>query len=84
MAYDLKQLHERFFTDPMWPELEELIMEYLAPFRSNTTIVTEGKSNDEIATEVKGRNLMIENLERFFTDTKVVTHKLNNAKPNYK
>ena len=84
MAYDLKQLNDRFFTDPMWPEMEELIMEYLTPFRSNTTIETKGKSNDEIATEVKGRNLMIENLEKFLTDTQIIKQRISSVKPTYR
>lgn len=84
MGYDLKQLHERFFSDPMWPEMEELILEYLTPFRSNITIDTKGKSNDEIATEVKGRNLMIENLEKFLGDTKIIRRQITSDKPNYK
>jgi len=83
MAYDLKQLHERFFSDPMWPEMEELIMEYVSPFRSVMDI-PRNLSNDQIATEVRGRQKMVEQMEKFFADTKIITRQITNDKPSYK
>ena len=79
MTYDLRKLNEKFFTDPDWPELENVIKEYLAPFKDVMNIKSD-LSNDEIASEVRGRQMMIEQLERFLSDTGVVRSKIN--KPN--
>ena len=83
MTIDLKLLHEKFFTDPSWGDMEELILEYLAPFRSVMNVDTK-KTNDEIATEVRGRQLMLENLDRFLEDSKIITRRLNKNDNNYK
>lgn len=84
MAIDLKKLHEKFFTDPDWREMEELIESYIAPFRSVSGVVTKGMSNDEIATEVRGRQLMVEQLDKFLEDTKIVRSRINREPISYK
>lgn len=85
MAIDLKKLTEKFFTDPDWAMMEELIEEHIKPVRSTTSIVTKDKSNDEIATEVRGRQLMIESLDRFLSDTGIISRrKVGNNQTNYK
>ncbi len=83
MSYDLKQLNERFFTDPMWGDMEELLMEYLLPFKSVENIA-KGLSNDQIATEVRGRQLMVEQLERFLSDTKIIKQRLDRPLNSFK
>lgn len=83
MAYDLKQLNDRFFTDPMWPDMEELIREYIDPFKSVLNIKPDA-TNDEIATEVRGRQLMVENLEKFLEDTKVIRSRINRPLNSFK
>lgn len=84
MAIDLKKLNDKFFTDPDWSGMEELLESYIEPFESVMNIETEGKTNDQIATEVRGRQLMLENLRKFLSDTKVVKSRIINPKPNYK
>jgi len=83
MTYDLKQLNDRFFTDPMWPDMEELLLEYLAPFRDVKNIKSDA-TNDEIATEVRGRQLMVEQLEKFLMDTKVIRSRINRPTQSFK
>lgn len=83
MAYDLKQLNDRFFTDPMWSDMEELLMEYLEPFKSVVNIPSNA-TNDEIATEVRGRQLMVEQLEKFLEDTKVIRSRINRPVNSFK
>ncbi len=83
MAYDLKQLNERFFTDPMWGDMQELLEEYLEPFKSVLNI-RKNATNDEIATEVRGRQLMVEQLERFLSDTKIIKQRFNKPLNSFK
>ena len=80
---DLKLLHDKFFTDPSWADMEELIMEYIEPFKSVLNI-PEGLSNDQIATEVRGRQKMVEQLERFLTDSKVITRRITRGETSYR
>lgn len=83
MTVDLKKLNDKFFTDPDWREMEELIETYLAPFRDVMEIKTT-LSNDEIATEVRGRQLMIENLDKFLSDSSVLRSKNTRQTISYK
>ncbi len=72
---DLKKLNEKFFTDPDWAMMEELILQYIDPLKSVITIDSK-MSNDEIATEVRGRQIAYDSLDRFLKDSKVVTRKI--------
>ena len=83
MSVDLKTLNDKFFTDPDWSMMEELLLSYIEPFRSVLDIPSN-LSNDQIATEVRGRQKMIEQIERFLVDTKVVREKIKSGKPSYK
>ena len=83
MSYDLKQLNDRFFTDPMWGDMESLLLEYLEPFRSVENIKSN-LSNDEIATEVRGRQLMVEQLEKFLTDTRIIKQRISKPLNSFK
>lgn len=83
MSVDLKKLNDKFFTDPDWKEVEELLTEYLSPFESVMNIDSK-LSNDQIASEVRGRQLMVENLNKFLLDTKVIRQKINSQPKSYK
>lgn len=83
MAIDLKKLNDKFFTDPDWVMMEELLQEYLAPFRDVLNIKNT-MSNDEVASEVRGRQLMVEQLDKFLEDTRVIRSKINKPIQSYK
>lgn len=83
MAIDLKKLNEKFFTDPDWAMMEELLMEYLEPFRSVMNI-PKSMSNAEIAAEIRGRQLMITSLDKFLADSKVIRSSINREPKSYK
>lgn len=53
---DIQKLKEKFFSDPDWKMMEELIHSYIDPLQSSLNI-NPTMSNDEIATEVRGRQL---------------------------
>jgi len=71
MAYDLVQLRDKFFSDPDWRQMEELLNEYLEPMRSVLNI-PDDLTNDQLATEVRGRKLTIEKLEKFLSDSHII------------
>lgn len=83
MAVDLKKLNDKFFTDPDWKEVEELLREYLEPFRSVMNI-PKSMTNAEIAAEIRGRQLMIDRLDKFLEDTKVLRSRIIREPISYK
>jgi len=83
MSVDLKKLTEKFFTDPDWSMMEELILEYIEPMASSMNINTK-MSNDEIATEVRGRQLAYESLSKFLEDSKIITRRAIIKKTTFK
>lgn len=68
---DIKLLKDHFFSDPSWHLVEELIRSYIIPLESCLNIRPD-MSNDEIASEVRGRQLACENLEKFLVDSGIL------------
>lgn len=83
MAVDLRKLKDKFFTDPDWREMEELIREYIEPLASSLNINPE-MSNDQIATEVRGRQLAYKSLNDFLEQTGVLRPRITNKPPTFK
>lgn len=80
---DVKKLTEKFFTDPDWSMMEELLRSYIDPLQFVNTI-DAGMSNDEIATEVRGRQLAYKGLDDFLTQSGVLKPRVSNDKPNFR
>ncbi len=83
MSVDLKKLKDKFFTDPDWREMEELIREYIEPLASSLNINPE-MSNDQIATEVRGRQLAYKGLNDFLEQTGVLRPRPINQPTTFK
>ncbi len=83
MSYDLKKLRDKFFSDPDWIEMEELIEEYLSPMRDTETI-PDNLSNDQIASEVRGRKMITRNLDKFLSDSGIISGRIKRQTPSYK
>lgn len=60
---------EHFFLHPHWESLLSLIELYVEPLKSINAIDAKGKTNDELATEVRARQITVERLEAFIKDT---------------
>lgn len=75
---DLEKLKAKFFTDPDWVMMEELIREYIEPLESVSEINTK-VSNDELATEVRGRQIAYKALNDFLEQSKILKPKINNS-----
>jgi hypothetical protein len=65
----IKLCTEHFFTHPHWESVLGLIDLYVEDLREISNIDTKGKSNDEIATELRARQIVSERLTRFTQDT---------------
>jgi hypothetical protein len=65
----LKICTEDFFTHPNWNSVLEVIEFYISDLYSIENIDTKGKTNDEIATELRARQITKERLKRFIDDS---------------
>ncbi len=80
---DIQLLKEHFFQDPSWHLVEELIENYIEPLKSCLNIRPD-MSNDEIASEVRGRQIAYESLNTFLTDSGVLKPRIISEKPSFK
>ena len=80
---DLKKLKDKFFTDPDWRLMEELIREYIDPLSSSLNIDTR-LNNDQIATEVRGRQIAYGQLDRFLVDSGIAKPRIINEAVSFK
>lgn len=80
---DIQKLKDKFFTDPDWSMMEELIRGYITPLESSLNI-DPNWSNDQIATEVRGRQLAYKSLDDFLTQSGVLKQRIINTKPSFK
>lgn len=80
---DLKLIREHFFADPSWHLVEELIRTYINPLESCLNIRAD-MSNDEIATEVRGRQIAYESLDKFLVDSGIAKPRVINQTANFK
>jgi hypothetical protein len=80
---DIQKLKDKFFTDPDWSVMEELLREYITPLESALNIDATW-SNDQIATEVRGRQLAYNSIDKFLVDAGVLKPRIINDKPSFK
>jgi len=74
---------DKFFKDPDWILVENMIQKYLEPLGEISRIDTK-RSNDEIATELKARQMVIEELEKFLRDSRLLGKTINNKPISFK
>lgn len=79
----LAKISNKFFNDPDWAIVEEMISEYIEPLKDISTVDIK-KSNDEIATEVRGRQITINQLNKFLLDSRIVGQNINNKPTTFK
>ena len=65
----LKTCTENFFTHPEWECVIEVIEYYLEDLKGIDSIDMKNKTNDEIATELRARQIVTERLKRFIDDS---------------
>jgi len=64
----------KFVADPDWFLVEDILMSYIDPLKSVSSIDMKA-SNDQIASEVRGRQIAIEGLTKFLNEMKIVKAK---------
>lgn len=70
---NLENLRAKFFSDPDWAEMEELIKSYIDPLASCLDIDTKNLTNYQIATEVRGRQMSYDSMYKFLSSSKVLS-----------
>jgi len=61
----------KFFQDPDWILVEEMINDYIDPLRDVSTINTD-RPADAVMAEVAGRKLTVEKLTMFLRDARII------------
>lgn len=82
-AKQQKRISEKFFNDPDWALVEQMIVQYLEPLTGVDSVDTK-RTNDEIATDVRARQLAIENLGKFLKDCRILRKQINNKVTTFK
>lgn len=62
---------KKFIQDPDWVYIEELFLAYMVDLVDLNSI-PEGLSNDQIASEVRGRKILASRLGQFLNETNVI------------
>lgn len=62
---------KKFVNDPDWAIVEELIKGYIQQWQSVLTVNPE-RSNDEIAADVRGRQIAMQSMTQFLNEIGVV------------
>jgi len=61
----------KFFQDPDWLLVEEMISDYIEPLRDISTIDTN-RPADAVMAEVAGRKITVEQLTKFLRDCRII------------
>lgn len=68
MKEKVKICTDEFFTHPSWDYVLDIIREYIRPLKEVSDI-DMNRTSDEIATEVRARQITVEKLEKFISDS---------------
>ena len=68
---DLQKLKEKFFNDPDWKMMEELILSYIDPMKNMTSVDTTQPA-EHVKAEIIARNLAYDSLFTFLADSGIV------------
>ena len=79
----MNDVKTRFFADPQWVLVEQMIQDYLDPLQFVDTI-PDDLTNDQLAAEVRGRKLTIKQLNKFLVDSGIVKGRALKEQFNYK
>lgn len=80
---DLKILTAKFFTDPDWKMMEELIRSYTEPLCDWNTLDLTVPA-EHLKAEVIGRMYAYNGLSKFLVETKIITRPLKEIRNPFK
>jgi len=75
----IQDLQQKFFQDPQWDEVEDLILSFIEPLIDMDT-VDDKQPAEHVKAEVIGRKLAYRSLKNFLESSKVVSRKLKEIK----
>jgi len=67
----IETITARFFEDPEWKQVEDMILSYIEPLRDFNTIDLKQPA-EHVKAEVIGRMLCYNSLSKFLSETKLV------------
>lgn len=77
------KIGNKFVNDPDWSLVERLLTDYIEPLKDIATIDTK-QQNDIIATEVRSRQIVIDQLSKFLRDSRLIGKNINNLPVTFK
>lgn len=84
MTEEIKLKLNKFFQDPDWVLVEEMINEYIDPLRNVSTVKTDNTTADAVMAEVVGRKIATEELTKFLRECRLIGKINKNIKGNFK
>lgn len=76
---DIKTINDKFFTDPDWHLVEELIKDYINPLTDLNDIDVK-ETADNVKAQVVGRRIAYEQMTRFLTEAGILREKIKQNK----
>lgn len=67
-----KKLRDKFFSDPDWGEIEQIVLSYIEPLTDMSTVDTT-QSAETVKAEIIGRTLAYKTLYQFLSDSQIVS-----------
>lgn len=64
-------LKDKFFSDPDWRAMEELILEYIEPLKDMSSVDTTQPA-EHVKAEIVGRLKAYESLSKFLKDSQII------------
>jgi len=83
MTTPMNVLIARFFEDPEWKSVEDMILNYIEPLKDFDTIDLKAPA-ENVKAEVIGRMLAYNSLKKFLDETKLVNRPLKEYINPYK
>lgn len=74
-----QDLQAKFFSDPDWSKVEDLILDYIEPLIDMSTVDTTQPA-EHVKAELIGRTLAYNKLIDFLNDSKLINRKLDKVK----
>jgi hypothetical protein len=66
-----KKINDKFFQDPDWAIVEQIILDYIEPLKDITTVdITEHA--DTVKAQVAGRKIAYEQLHKFLREARLL------------
>lgn len=75
----LQELQTRFFQDPQWNEMEDIILKYINPLIDMSTIDTKQPA-EHVKAEIIGRVLAYNTLTDFLNSSKIISREIKRYK----